>query len=161
LQNIIFSRQFLIKFAHEDDQVLRMWAKKFSTDIEWALQEGVKFLKDVLLKKDMWAADILPLCKKGARIQCSLEWIQNELLVLERTIMDGSKKFFSLEDTTWWKTFFEEQRQQNASWMVQDRRLKTIFIWPILEIGQVTLRAETDIQVEEVDEAAVDLRVYE
>jgi hypothetical protein len=70
----------------------------------------VKFLKDVLPIKDMWATDILPFCKKMARIQCSLEWIQNELLVLERTIVDGSKKFFSPEDTIWWKTFFEEQR---------------------------------------------------
>jgi hypothetical protein len=90
----------MIKFAHEDDQVLRMWAKKFSTDVEWALQEGVKFFKDVLSIKDIWAADILLLCKKGARMQCSLEWIQNELLVLEKTIVDRSKKFFSPEDTT-------------------------------------------------------------
>jgi hypothetical protein len=79
----------MIKFAREDDQVPRMWAKKFSTDVEWAPQEGVKFLKDVLPIKDMWAADILPLCKKEARMQCSSEWIQNELLVLERTIVDG------------------------------------------------------------------------
>jgi hypothetical protein len=35
--------------------------------------------------------------------------------------------------------------------------LKIAFIWPILEIGQITSRPETDIQVEEVDEAAVDL----
>jgi hypothetical protein len=38
--------------------------------------------------------------------------------------------------------------------------LKTVFIWPILEIGQVTSRPKIDIQVKEVDEAAVDLRIY-
>jgi hypothetical protein len=76
-----------------------MWAKKFSTDDEWLPQEGVKFFKEVFLVKDMWAVDILPLCKKGARMQNLLEWIQNELLLLERTIVDGLKKFFSSEET--------------------------------------------------------------
>jgi hypothetical protein len=101
LQNITFLHQFRIKFAHEDDHVPRMVAKKFSTDVEWAHQEGVKFLKNVLPIKDIWAADILPLCKKGAKMQCYLEWIQNKLLVLERIIVNGSKKFFSPEDITW------------------------------------------------------------
>jgi hypothetical protein len=45
-----------------------MWAKKISTDVEWLFQEGVKFFKKVLPAKDMWAADILCLCKKEARI---------------------------------------------------------------------------------------------
>ena len=61
LQNITFLHQFRIKFAYEDDQVPRLWAKKFSTDVKWLPQEGVKFFKEVLLVKDVWAADILPL----------------------------------------------------------------------------------------------------
>jgi hypothetical protein len=41
--------------------------------------------------------------------------------------------------------------------MVQDQRLKTPFIWQILEIGQVPSGPDTDIQIEEVHEAVVDL----
>jgi hypothetical protein len=38
--------------------------------------------------------------------------------------------------------------------------LKTLFISPILEIDQVPLGPNTNIQIEEADEATVDLRVY-
>jgi hypothetical protein len=40
----------------------------------------------------MWVADNLPHCKKRARMQYSLEWIQNKLLVLERGILGETKK---------------------------------------------------------------------
>jgi hypothetical protein len=50
-----------------------MWAKKFSTDITWTPEQGVKFLLDIILEKEIWGADILPLFKKGARMQHSLD----------------------------------------------------------------------------------------
>jgi hypothetical protein len=103
-----FLHQFRIKFTNKTDQASRMWAKKFSTNITWTLEEGIKLLLDIIPEKEMWATDILPLFKKGARMQHSLDWIQNELLLLEKSIFFKTKAFFSPKQIEWWKTFFEE-----------------------------------------------------
>ncbi len=60
---------------------------KISTNANWALEEGVKFLKEDLEEKEMWATDVLPLFKKEERVQPSLANIQNALLDLEKGLL--------------------------------------------------------------------------
>ena len=94
-----------------------MWAKKFSTTSNWASEEGVIFFKDDILDGPIWAAKILPLSKKGERVQGSLEKIQNDLADVEKRIL-GSRILFSDKEISWWEEFFEAQRNQNIGYMV-------------------------------------------
>jgi hypothetical protein len=50
-----------------------MWGKNFLTQTDWEPEGGVKFLKEIFEKRDMWATAVLPLCKKGERVQPCLE----------------------------------------------------------------------------------------
>ncbi len=84
-----------------------MWGKKFSTSNEWSPEEGVKFLKDQFEERQMWASEILPLCKKGKRIQNSLEKIQEALLEIEKGILGPEdRNLFSADEKSWWRAFF-------------------------------------------------------
>jgi hypothetical protein len=160
LRNHTFSHQFKLAFAHEGDVIPTMWAKKFSTSTTWTPQQGVKLLKEEFDEKEMWAAEILPLLRKGERMQNSLEYIQKALVDIEEGILNVHvRKLLAPEEVKWWETFFQEQRDQNAFWMVQDRRLKYAFIWPGSENHEATPRLE-EVESEEINEAEIDLRVY-
>jgi hypothetical protein len=159
LRNVSFSHQFKIQFSREADKVPRMWAKKFSTSSNWAPEEGVIFLKDDILEGPVWAAEILPLSKKGERVQGSLEKIQNDLADVEKGIL-GSRILFSDEEISWWEEFFEAQRNQNAGYLVQDRRLKVSFVWPAIQENEIGLVEEDTKTGEALNEKEINLRVY-
>jgi hypothetical protein len=160
LRNHTFSHQFKIAFSQEEDLVPTMWAKKFSTSTIWTPEEGVKMLKDEFQEKEMWAAEIMPLLKKGERMQSSLEHIQKALADVEKGILNPElRTLFGPEVVQWWETFFQEQRDQNEFWMVQDRRLKYAFVWPGSEIYGAAPRVE-EIETEGINETEIDLRVY-
>lgn len=67
---------------------------------------------------------------------------------------------FTADEIAWWEAFFEGQQNQNASYMVQDRRLKYAFSWPLIRGSK-----ESDAQQETtlgpiLDEEEINLRVY-
>jgi hypothetical protein len=41
-----------------------MWAKNFSTAVQWAPEEGLRFLKKDIVEGPIWATKILPFSKK-------------------------------------------------------------------------------------------------
>ena len=161
LRNHTFLHQFKIAFAQEEDLVPTMWAKKFSTSTLWTPEEGVKMLKDDFQEKQMWAAEIMPLLKKEERMQSFLEHIQKALADVEKGILNPElRTLFGPEVVQWWETFFQEQRDQNKFWMVQDCRLKYAFVWPGSKICSAASRVE-EIQTRVINEIKIDLRIYE
>jgi hypothetical protein len=118
LRNVHFCHQFKIEFAIEGDKVPTMWRKQISTHADWA-PEGVKFLKEKIEERDIWATDVLPFCKKGERVQPYLKKIQNALDDLQKRFLNKAcRTLLSSYKVSWWEAFFEEQKCWNASYLV-------------------------------------------
>src|SRR5450759_4624541 len=64
IRNIKFHHQYKICFDKCEDCVPTQWGKKFSTDTIWKPEEGVKFLKDDLPEKVMYASRGMSLSRK-------------------------------------------------------------------------------------------------
>jgi hypothetical protein len=76
--------------------------KKNLTQTDWAPEGGVKFLKEEFEERDMWAAAVLPLCKKGERVQPCLEKIQNALDDLQKGLLnEACRSLLSIQELSW------------------------------------------------------------
>jgi hypothetical protein len=138
-----------------------MWGKKFSTHIDWALEARVKFLKEKFEERNMWAADILPFYTKGEKVQPCLEKIQNALDDLQKKpLNEACWALLSPHELSWWKAFFEEQKCWNASYLIQDKRFKVQFLWPVKTSGAKTVVGEVHADIGILDEEKINLRIY-
>ncbi len=109
----------------------------------------------------MWAAAVLPLCKKGERVQPCLEKIQNALDDLQKGLLnEACRSLLSIQELSWQETFFEHQKCWNAAYLVQDRRLKFEFLWPVRTNGVGTVIQEVQADTSILDEEEINLRVY-
>jgi hypothetical protein len=87
-----------------------MWGKKISTHTDWAPKKGVKFLKKEVEERDIWAANVLPLCKKGEIVQPCIEKIQNALHDLQKRLLnEACRALFSPQEISWWQDFLKSK----------------------------------------------------
>jgi hypothetical protein len=103
----------------------------------------------------------LPFCKKGEKVQPYLEKIQNILNDLQNRLLNKAcRTLLSPQEVSWWEAFFEEQKYWNALYLVQNRRLKFQFLWPIQSNSAETIVEKIHADSSILDEEKINLRVY-
>jgi hypothetical protein len=104
----------------------------------------------------------LPLCKKGEILSSTLfKKIQNALDDLQKSLLnEACRSLFSAQELLWGEAFFEKQKCWNATYLVQDRRLKFEFLWPVRTNGAGTVVQEVQADTGILDEEEINLRVY-